>query len=120
MNGFRNEPILELRRSGDRQKLLDGLTELDQRLPIRAAVWVGRDQRHGDDLPNTDPGNPERLVATAAKATPEEAQEAVARAAQAFRAWDETPVRARAEILVRAAAIMRERCFLLAALAVRE
>ena len=120
MNEFRNEPILELRRSGDRQKLLDGLQQLDPQLPVRAAVWIGGDQRHGDDLPSTDPGNPERLVATAPKATPDEAAEAVARAARAFRSWDETPVRTRAEILVRAAAIMRERRFVLTALAVRE
>jgi RHH-type proline utilization regulon transcriptional repressor/proline dehydrogenase/delta 1-pyrroline-5-carboxylate dehydrogenase len=120
VNGFVNEPILELRRSGDRQVLLDGLARLDRELPIRAPVWIGADQRHGDDLPSTDPGNPDRLVATAAKATPDEAAQAVTRAAAAFRAWAETPVRRRGEILIRAAAIMRERRPLLTALAVRE
>jgi RHH-type proline utilization regulon transcriptional repressor/proline dehydrogenase/delta 1-pyrroline-5-carboxylate dehydrogenase len=120
VNGFRNEPILELRRAADRQKLLDGLTQLDPQLPIRVPVWIGSDQRHGDDLPSTDPGAPDRLVATAAKATKEEAAEAVARAAKAFRAWAETPVARRAEILVKAAAILRERRFTLTALAVRE
>ena len=115
---FVNEPILELRRAGDRQKLLDGLEALD--LPIRVPVWIGEDQRHGDELVSTDPGQPERVVAVAAKATLDEAGEAVGRALAAFRAWSETPVAERAAILVRAAALLRERRHLLAALAVRE
>ena len=120
MNGFTNEPILELRRAADRQKLIDGLAELDPQLPIRAPVWIGNDQRHGEELISTDPGNPDRVVATAAKATTDEATEAVERAAKAFRAWEETPVSERARILVEAAAIMRRRRHVLAALAVRE
>jgi RHH-type transcriptional regulator, proline utilization regulon repressor / proline dehydrogenase / delta 1-pyrroline-5-carboxylate dehydrogenase len=115
---FRNEPILELRRADDRQKLLDGLERL--KLPIEVPVWIGEDRRGGDDLVSTDPGNPDRVVATAAKATADEANEAMERAREAFPAWAATPVRERARILVQAAAIMRERRMELAALAVRE
>ncbi|HEV3000514.1 MAG TPA: aldehyde dehydrogenase family protein [Solirubrobacteraceae bacterium] len=117
---FRNEPILELRRAPDRQKLLDGLKELDPQLPIRVPVWIGEDRRDGDELPSTDPGEPDRLVATAAKATAGDAAEAVARAEAAFPAWAHTPVERRSEILVRAAAILRGRRPVLTALAVRE
>jgi RHH-type proline utilization regulon transcriptional repressor/proline dehydrogenase/delta 1-pyrroline-5-carboxylate dehydrogenase len=117
---FRNEPILELRRAPDRQKLLDGLEQLDPLLPIRVPVWIGEDRRDGDALTSTDPGEPERVVAVAAKATTEEAAEAVARAEAAFPAWARTPVERRAEILVRAAQILRDRRPLLTALAVRE
>ena len=115
---FRNEPVLELRRAPDRQKLLDGLERL--RLPIEVPVWIGEDRRHGDGLVSTDPGNPERVVATAATATKDEATEAVGRAHAAFRPWSETSVHERAAILVEAAARMRERRTELAALAVRE
>ena len=120
MKPFVNEPILELRRAPHRQLLLDALAELDPRLPVRVPVWVGEDQRHGDALVSTDPGNPERVVATAAVATAGDAARAVEQAKQAFRAWAETPVTRRAEILVRAAALLRERRHTLCALAVRE
>ena len=33
-------------------------------------MWIGADQRHGEELVSTDPGNPDRVVATAGKATP--------------------------------------------------
>ena len=120
MRPFVNEPILELRRAPHRQLLLDALKQLDPKLPIRAPVWIGEDRREGDDLVSTDPGQPDRVVALAAKATAQEAARAVEEARQGFRAWAETPVERRAELLVAAAAILRERRHTLAALAVRE
>lgn len=115
---FRNEPVLELRRATERAKLAVGLGEL--RLPLRVPVWIGRERREGEEIVSTDPGRPERVVAVAASATPEEAAAAVAAARAAFGAWAATPVAERAAALVRAAAWMRERRAALAALAVRE
>ena len=115
---FRNEPVLELRRAGERAKLAAGLGEL--RLPVRVPVWIGREQRFGEELVSTDPSRPERVVALAARGTPAEAATAVQAARAAFPAWAARPVRERAEALVRAAAWMRERRAQLAALAVRE
>jgi RHH-type transcriptional regulator, proline utilization regulon repressor / proline dehydrogenase / delta 1-pyrroline-5-carboxylate dehydrogenase len=117
---FANEPILELRRAPHRQLLLDALERLDPALPVRVPVWVGDDRRDGDQLVSTDPGDPERVVAVAATATPDDVRRAVELAKGGFRAWAETPVAQRAELLVRAAAILRERRHLLTALAVRE
>jgi RHH-type proline utilization regulon transcriptional repressor/proline dehydrogenase/delta 1-pyrroline-5-carboxylate dehydrogenase len=115
---FTNEPVLELRRAAHRELLLHAMRELT--LPIRAPVWIGDDQRHGDELVSTDPGNPERVVATAAKATRADVDLAVRTATDAFRSWAETPVTRRAEILVGAADRLRQRRHVLAALAVRE
>ncbi|HWC27885.1 MAG TPA: aldehyde dehydrogenase family protein [Solirubrobacteraceae bacterium] len=115
---FRNEPVLELRRASERAKLAAGLGEL--RLPVRVPVWIGRERRFGDELVSSDPARPERVVAVAARATPEEAAAAVAAAAAACAGWAATPVSERAAALVRAAAWMRERRAALAALAVRE
>jgi RHH-type proline utilization regulon transcriptional repressor/proline dehydrogenase/delta 1-pyrroline-5-carboxylate dehydrogenase len=122
MNGplapFANEPVLELRRVTERSKLAVGLGEL--RLPLKVPVWIGRERRFGEELVSTDPGRPERVVALAASATPDEADAAVASAAGAFAGWAATPVGERAAALLRAAAWMRERRALLAVLAVRE
>jgi RHH-type proline utilization regulon transcriptional repressor/proline dehydrogenase/delta 1-pyrroline-5-carboxylate dehydrogenase len=115
---FANEPILELRRAPHRERLLEGMKTL--RLPVEVPVWIGEDTRHGTQLTSTDPGDPERVVATAATATPQEATEAIARAHAALRPWSETAVERRAEILVRAAQLLRERRPALTALAVRE
>jgi RHH-type proline utilization regulon transcriptional repressor/proline dehydrogenase/delta 1-pyrroline-5-carboxylate dehydrogenase len=115
---FANEPVLELRRATERSKLAVGLGEL--RLPLKVPVWIGGERRFGDELVSTDPGRPERVVAVAASATPDEARAAVATAAAAVRGWAGTPVRERAAALLRAAAWMRERRASLAALAVRE
>ncbi|MEA2189294.1 MAG: RHH-type transcriptional regulator, proline utilization regulon repressor / proline dehydrogenase [Solirubrobacteraceae bacterium] len=115
---FANEPVLELRRATERAKLAVGLGELV--LPIRVPVWIGSDRRAGEELVSTDPGRPERIVALAARATPEDAGAAVAAARDAFPSWAATPVDDRAAALLRAADWMRERRAALAALAVRE
>jgi RHH-type proline utilization regulon transcriptional repressor/proline dehydrogenase/delta 1-pyrroline-5-carboxylate dehydrogenase len=117
---FANEPILELRRAPHRQLLLDALAQLDPQLPYKVPVWIGDGTRHGEQLVSTDPGDPDRIVATSAIATPQEVDEAVRTAQQSFRQWADTPVTKRAETLIRAAAIMREQRHVLAALAVRE
>jgi RHH-type proline utilization regulon transcriptional repressor/proline dehydrogenase/delta 1-pyrroline-5-carboxylate dehydrogenase len=115
---FANEPVAELRRAPARAALTAGLDEL--RLPVPVPVWVGEDRREADELRSVDPGAPDRVVAVAAVAGPDEVDAAVRRAAAAQPAWAATPVAHRAAALVRAAAWMRERRPGLAALAVRE
>ncbi len=115
---FANEPVLELRRAAERTRLTTALEALE--LPLRVPVWIGDEQRHGDELVSTDPSDPERVVALAALGTPAEAGAAVDAARAAFGGWAATPAADRAAALLRAAAWMRERRAGLAALAVRE
>ena len=116
---FRNEPVLELRRAAAREHLAAGMAELDPRLPLRVPVWIGGDERHGDALVSTDPGNPERVVATAAMATESVVDAAVRSAAEAFGAWSRTPARRRAGLRVHAAAGRRRNRAMRAAREVR-
>ena len=120
MSPFVNEPVLELRRSPARESLRGALASLDRELPRRVPVWIGDDERFGEELVSTDPGLPERVVALAALASSSDVDRAVAAAGAAFPAWAARPAVERAAILVRAAAILRERRLRLAALAVRE
>jgi predicted delta-1-pyrroline-5-carboxylate dehydrogenase group 2 len=115
---FANEPVLELRRATERKRLTNALAALQ--LPLHVPVWIGDDRRDGAELVSTDPSDPERVVALAARATPEEAGAAVAAARAAFGDWAATPAAERAAALLRAADWMRERRAELAALAVRE
>jgi RHH-type transcriptional regulator, proline utilization regulon repressor / proline dehydrogenase / delta 1-pyrroline-5-carboxylate dehydrogenase len=117
---FRNEPVLDLRRAAAREQLAAGMEAISPRLPLRVPVWIGDERREGDELVSTDPGDPGRVVALAAIATEAEADRAVAVAREAFGPWSRTPAARRAEILVAAAAWLRERRAQLAALEVRE
>ena len=117
---FRNEPIVELRRAPARESLTAGMDAVSRRLPLRVPLWIGDDRREGDELVSTDPGDPDRPVALAPLATAADVDAAVRAARRAFGRWAATPAARRAEILVRAAAWMRERRAELAALEVRE
>jgi RHH-type proline utilization regulon transcriptional repressor/proline dehydrogenase/delta 1-pyrroline-5-carboxylate dehydrogenase len=117
---FGNEPVLELRRAPARESLAEALRVVDARLPVRVPVWIGDERREGDELRSADPGSPERVVGVAARATAEETAAAVAAAQRALPAWSQTPAPERAELLVAAAAWLRERRGELAALEVRE
>jgi RHH-type proline utilization regulon transcriptional repressor/proline dehydrogenase/delta 1-pyrroline-5-carboxylate dehydrogenase len=110
---FRNEPVLELRRASVRDELTRALQELEKGLPVA----IG-DQ--SDTFKSTDPGHPERVVATAHHGTAETARAAVADAVQASQGWRATRARDRAQALVQAAQYLRERRTAAAALQVRE
>jgi RHH-type proline utilization regulon transcriptional repressor/proline dehydrogenase/delta 1-pyrroline-5-carboxylate dehydrogenase len=117
---FQNEPILELRRAPVRESLLEALRELDARLPLEVPALVGGDSAGSGTFESTDPGAPARVVARAGKANEADAAAAVEAAGRGFREWSALPARKRAEVLRRAAHILRERRLELAALQVRE
>jgi RHH-type transcriptional regulator, proline utilization regulon repressor / proline dehydrogenase / delta 1-pyrroline-5-carboxylate dehydrogenase len=117
---FANEPILELRRAPVRARLAEALREHDAKLPLSVPVWIGSEKREGSELVSTDPGSPDRVVANAASATPDEVDAALSAAQRGFKVWSATPAEKRAEVLLRAAAWLRERRLEAAALAVRE
>jgi RHH-type proline utilization regulon transcriptional repressor/proline dehydrogenase/delta 1-pyrroline-5-carboxylate dehydrogenase len=117
---FMNEPLLELRRPGARERLQDALATLDASLPLRVPVLVDGGARHEPTLRSTDPGDPGRLVAEATVATPDDVEAAVSVARQNVPFWADRPAAERADALLRAAALLRARRPRLTALAVRE
>ena len=116
MRPFANEPVLELRRASVRDALLEALAGLDSRLPLSG----DRAQGTGDGFTSTDPGKPDRVVWEGARATEDDARAAVGAAVEAFPAWRDLGAQGRAEVLVRAADLLRQRRLELAALQVRE
>jgi RHH-type proline utilization regulon transcriptional repressor/proline dehydrogenase/delta 1-pyrroline-5-carboxylate dehydrogenase len=117
---FANEPELELRRAAVRAQLAEALGDLDRELPLLVPVLAGGDERRGDDLRSTDPGQPDRLVAQAAATTESEVAAAVSAAADGARSWGRLGAGDRTGALIRAAGWLRERRMELAALEVRE
>jgi RHH-type proline utilization regulon transcriptional repressor/proline dehydrogenase/delta 1-pyrroline-5-carboxylate dehydrogenase len=117
---FANEPVLELRRSTVRAQLAGALGRVDAQLPLSVPVLAGPHAREASELVSTDPGEPDRVVADAARAGEADVTAALSAAAEGFRAWSTTPATERAAALIAAAAWMRERRLELAALEVRE
>ncbi|MFL5970678.1 MAG: aldehyde dehydrogenase family protein [Gaiellaceae bacterium] len=120
MKPFSNEPELELRRESNRLVLVEALARLDARLPLEVPLLVGEHEGAAVGFESTDPGAPSRIVAVAGRAGAAEADAAVEAAAAVAPAWAETPAAERAEILVRAADLMRRHRLDLAAIEVRE
>ncbi|MBS1862954.1 MAG: aldehyde dehydrogenase family protein [Actinobacteria bacterium] len=120
MTEFRNEILLELRRSHERDRLVAALAELDAAPPVAVPVIVGGETRLDPTLASVDPGDPDRIVAAATVAEEHEVSSAVTAAAAAARGWGETSAVERAAVLSRAAGELRDRRYELAALAVRE
>jgi RHH-type proline utilization regulon transcriptional repressor/proline dehydrogenase/delta 1-pyrroline-5-carboxylate dehydrogenase len=117
---FANEPVLELRRAPVRAQLQDALRGLTGRLPLRVPVMIGTGERTGAELPSTDPGAPDRVVAVATRAGESDLAAALDEAERGVRAWRDVAASERAAALVRAAAWLRERRLEIAALEVRE
>ena len=66
---FANEPVLELRRAPVRAQLEDAMAGLAPTLPLRVPAMIGIHERGDGELLSTDPGEPERVVAVATRAT---------------------------------------------------
>jgi RHH-type proline utilization regulon transcriptional repressor/proline dehydrogenase/delta 1-pyrroline-5-carboxylate dehydrogenase len=116
---FRNEPLTDFSRPENRDAMRRSLAEVKSRLGQTYPIRIdGRDVGLGPDRlrdPSTDPGEHSRVVGWTPRGTFTDAADAVKAARDASAMWSRTPARERADVLVRAAALMRSRRFELAA-----
>lgn len=120
MIAFRNEPLVEVRRASERERLVAALGDLDRRPPLQVPVIVAGQRRSAPALMSTDPGAPDRIVAEATIASAADIDAAVAAASSAADSWGAMTAHDRAAVLARAAGLLRDRRLELAALQVRE
>jgi len=105
---FRNEPYLDF--VGDpqardaQQKALDSSAPVDCPLVIAGAQISTKSV-----IVSHNPNQPNRIVGRAAKASKAQAEKAIRSAHDAFPSWSRTPAGTRADILFRAADILRRR-----------
>jgi RHH-type proline utilization regulon transcriptional repressor/proline dehydrogenase/delta 1-pyrroline-5-carboxylate dehydrogenase len=118
---FKNEPPADFARQECRvamqRALEDVATQLGQYYPL---VIGGQKIKTADQLQSPNPSHKRQIVGVSASATAEDARHAIAAARDAFRDWAAHDVTARAEFLRRAAQVMRERRYELAAWEVYE
>ena len=107
---FRNEPPVDFSRRPNRERFAQTLDSVRAQFKERS-----RKRSSGEWLESMNPANPKEVVGRVRVVDVDQAQEAIERAARFFFEWRRTPAEERATILNRAADIMREKRWELAA-----
>lgn len=107
---FRNEPLFDYARIENRLAMQSALTEVQKKLGRELPVIIdGKRIETGNILTRVNPSQSDEIVTRQHQAGREEAESAIQSARGFFTTWRNTPYQQRAEILLRAADIMRER-----------
>ena len=113
---FRNEPTLDFSREENREGMRFALRSLEPHLGATYPLMIGGNLVHRDrSIDSFNPSHRKQLLGRVCRATVEDATGAIAAAKDAFPRWRDTPASERAELLRRAAAVLRGRRFELAA-----
>jgi 1-pyrroline-5-carboxylate dehydrogenase len=105
---FRNEPYLDFARDVDARQAQ--LKAIEAVVPTDCPLVIGGvriSTKHS--IVSHNPCQPSRIIGRAAKASAAQAEKAIRTAHDAFASWSRTPPGARADILFRAAEILRRR-----------
>ncbi|MDA8173715.1 MAG: proline dehydrogenase family protein, partial [Nitrospiraceae bacterium] len=118
---FRNEPATDFSKAANRQKMKDALAAAKGRFGSRYPLYIGANERAAaNETSSVNPANPDEIIGRISSAIRQDAEDAVTEAQKAFPAWSRTPASRRAAILFKAASIMRQMRFELAATQVYE
>jgi 1-pyrroline-5-carboxylate dehydrogenase len=109
---FRNEPLADFSRRENRAKMEAAIEKLRSQLGREYDLLIGGDHvKAPEQFKSINPARKKEVVGVFQKATAEIAEQAVEVAASAFEEWKRVPPERRADILFKAAALMRERRF---------
>src|ERR1051326_3055103 len=107
---FRNEPFTDFTKEENAQAMRSALEKVGAELGREYPLVIGGERITTESkLESINPANRTQVVGRFNKATKELANRAVDEAAKAFETCKNTPASERAALLIRAAAIMRER-----------
>ena len=114
---FRNEPISDFAKAENRQAMAEALRKVEAQLGQTHSLLINGEyvETPGHWIDSHDPSHSSRLLGRVAAAKAEHADAALTAALAAADSWGSVPADERAAILVRAAAILRDRRFELAA-----
>ena len=109
---FANEPVTDFSKPVNRDAMAKALGDVHAQLGREYELLIaGRRVKTGDLLKSLNPSRPSEVVGVHNQATAEQAREAVETAHAYFPQWSAVPAQTRAEMLVRAAALIRTRKF---------
>ncbi len=118
---FRNEPHTDFTRARACERMREAIETVRAELGSHYPLLIGgREVRTADESPSINPANPSQVVGLVSQAGVKEADEAIAEAKAAYPAWSRADPGARAAILDRAAELICDERFEIAALEVFE
>ncbi len=118
---FRNTALVDFTDPANVQRMEAALAKVRGALGKTYPVIIGgREIHEGKVLDSVNPADPKQVVGRFVQATPELANEAVETAAKAYESWKNVPARERAEVILKTAALLREKKFEFSALMVYE
>jgi len=118
---FRNEPLTDFSDPENARLMEAALARARASLGTTYPLVIGgRRIADGQTEPSLNPARPAEVVGHVVQCTPELAREAISVADETFNSWRKVPVEERADYLFRAAEVMRQRKFDLAATMVYE
>src|SRR6185295_2905737 len=107
---FRNEPFTDFSKEENAQAMREAIEKVKSQLGREYPLVIGGERITTEGkLDSINPANRTQVVGRFQKATKEQAKQAVEAAYQAFKEWKHVDAAERAELLFRAAAILRER-----------
>ncbi len=109
---FRNEPFVDFKSSANEHAMKAALERVGDMLGHEYELVIdGERVRTGKKLRSVNPAKPAQVVGIHQEAGPEQAEQAIAAALKAFDTWQFVAVDQRTSLLLRAAAIIRDRKF---------
>ena len=118
---FRNEPFTDFTRPEHKKAFEEALARVGRTLGREHPLVIGSENvTTKDQIKSINPSNPSQVVGLFSRGTADHANAAVEAALRAFDTWKFTPAAERAEVLFKAAEIMRARKHDLSALMVYE
>ncbi len=109
---FRNEPFVDFKSSANEHAMKAALETVVGMLGHEYDLIIGGERvRTKDKIRSINPARPSQVVGIHQEATAEHAQQALAAALKAFETWQFVSTELRASLLLRAAALIRDRKF---------
>jgi 1-pyrroline-5-carboxylate dehydrogenase len=116
MREFKNEPLTNFNDKSNGDRMQKAIEQVRGQLGRTYPLIIGeREYKEGPTFDSINPAKPDEVVGRFLKATVEQAKEAIDAADQAFESWGHVSAQERAAKLFKAADLMRERKFELAA-----
>ena len=107
---FQNEPMTDFTTEANRKAMQQSLALVKSRLGADYPLHIGGQPVMTEDkIVSINPASKEQVIGRVSKASREQAEQAMESALEAFERWKQVAPVERAEILVRAASLMRER-----------
>jgi 1-pyrroline-5-carboxylate dehydrogenase len=109
---FKNEPVLDFSREAHCKSQLDALALVQSQLGRVYEIIIGDERlKSNKTFRSINPSKKSEVVGVFQSATPEQAVKAIDVAVQAFQTWKKSPAQERADVLFRAAELLRARRF---------